>query len=283
MVIMRILGLSVDSTAKTPILLLQEEGEKRVLPIWIGSMEAMSISLALSGQEVPRPLTHDLLLSTVASLHAVVESIEIINFDKGIFYADLVVRQQEAVYRIDCRPSDGITLAIKLGLPIYVHAEVLENALHAEQRQDAASFQNQKPEEDINTMLRQQMDIKQETTKEQILSTTSRLILDEKTGMLVKDTSWKPPQEAKDAPQEEVSSKAQDKEATTMKSKIEKFPQEVQGKVSVQQKPRVQHITITPQPKANVKTLTHASSLQEGDKDVEKLLRSMEPPSSKPM
>ncbi len=223
MVNMRILGLSVDSTAKTPILLLQEEENERVLPIWIGSMEAMSISLALSGQSVPRPLTHDIMLHLVASLGGIVESIEIINFDKGTFYADLVIRQGEQLHRIDCRPSDGITLALKLSLPIYVHPEVLENAIHAEQKQDAASFQAYKPEEGMEKKLLEQKSMPKVTFQEQ----------------------------------------------------PEKTP--------TKQRPRIQHITITPQPKASVKTLTDASTLEEGDKDLEKLLRSLEPPSTKPM
>ncbi len=141
MVNMRILGLSVDGNAKTPILLLQEVDGKRVLPIWIGSMEAMSISLALSGKNIPRPLTHDLTVAVVDALGGSIESIEITNFTEGTFYADLVVRQKDVVQRVDCRPSDGVALALKLGMPIYVHPDVLESAANAKQHQDAASFQ----------------------------------------------------------------------------------------------------------------------------------------------
>ncbi len=283
MVNMRILGLSVDSTAKTPILLLQEEGNMRILPIWIGSMEAMSISLALSGQSVPRPLTHDLLLSMLSHLQGSIESIEIINFVKGTFYADVVIRSGDTVHRIDCRPSDGITLAIKLALPIYVHPEVLENALHAEQKQDAASFQTDKPEEDVNSMLRQQMLMKELFQAEEQNSTgrESRLVLDKNTGKMVQKKPWSPPQEEGSAKSIVIEGKIR----IPKKSVDETKEAEENTKVTLptRQRPRVQHITITPQPKAQVKTLLDASSLQEGDKDVEALLRAMEPPSSKPM
>ncbi len=217
MVTMRVVGLSVDGTVKTPILLLQEEGGERVLPIWIGSMEAMNTSLALSGQNIPRPLTHDILLRMVSILGGSIESVEIMNFDKGTFYADLVVRQGAQTHRVDCRPSDGITLALKLNIPIYVHPEVLESAVDAEQKQDAASFQTQKAEDFIEKTLTEQKNLAQEKTE------------------------------------------------------------------AAKPRPRVKHITITPQPKAHVKTLIVPSTLQEGDKDLEKLLRSLEPPSSKPM
>ncbi len=208
MVRMRILGLSVDSTAKTPILLLQEEGgSARVLPIWIGSMEAMSISLALSGKHLPRPLTHDLTMTLVDALGGTIESIEITNFDNGTFYADIVLRQGEKLQRVDCRPSDGVTLAVKLNMPIYVHPEVLENAIDAEQRQDAASFQALKDQEKATVVQR---------------------------------------------------------EAPPVKKKG----------------PRIQHVTMTVQPKAHVKTLIKGTEEGEDEADFEKLLKSLEPVSN---
>ncbi len=206
MVKMHILGLSVDSTAKTPILLLQEEGEKRILPIWIGSMEAMSISMALSGQSVPRPLTHDLLLSVVEFLGGQITSLEIESFKDGIFYAALIVRCDERTVRIDCRPSDGITLAIKKNFPIFIAPDVLDVGMHAQQQQDATSFQLLKPHEQIE-------------------------------------------QKRVEAP-----------------SKTQK---------------NVHHITIKMPPKSHVKTVT--DNFKGRDMDFEKLLRSLEPPSTKKM
>ncbi len=146
---LQVLGLSVDSKAKTPILLLQEEDGQRVLPIWIGSMEAMSISMALSDQELPRPLTHDLLTHTIEILGGKIQALEIEEFKEGIFYASLIIEQNSRSLRIDCRPSDGITLAIKKHIPIYAVAEVLDKGMNAQQRQDATSFQLLKPSEQI--------------------------------------------------------------------------------------------------------------------------------------
>ncbi len=144
MIIMRVVGLSVDNTAKTPIVLLKSQDDDRVLPIWIGAMEAMSISLALSQQKVPRPLTHDLILNTIATLGARLLAVEIHSFMDGVFIADLILRRQEsedATIRIDCRPSDAIALAIRLAVPITVQENVLQEAEEAKQRQDSASFQ----------------------------------------------------------------------------------------------------------------------------------------------
>ncbi len=141
MVIMRVVGLSLDNTAKTPIVLLQAMKEDMALPIWIGAMEAMSISLALSEQSISRPLTHDLLLHVIDNLNARLFAVEIHDFIDGIFYADLIVHKGEEIIRIDCRPSDAIALAIKIPVPIAVHREVLQKAESANQRQDTVNFQ----------------------------------------------------------------------------------------------------------------------------------------------
>ena len=56
-------AVRVDLQSNTPVLLLQEsDGEGRTLPIFIGTPEATAIAYATQGIEVPRPLTHDLLV-----------------------------------------------------------------------------------------------------------------------------------------------------------------------------------------------------------------------------
>ena len=62
---LQVAGLSLDPTSKSPILVLCTENNSHILPVWIGSSEAIAISLVLQGAEVPRPLTHDLLLNMV--------------------------------------------------------------------------------------------------------------------------------------------------------------------------------------------------------------------------
>ncbi|MDZ4278105.1 MAG: bifunctional nuclease domain-containing protein, partial [Dehalococcoidia bacterium] len=40
------------------VILLQEKGEARILPIWIGEAEATALALELQGVQLPRPLTY---------------------------------------------------------------------------------------------------------------------------------------------------------------------------------------------------------------------------------
>ena len=71
MVPLELVGVRVEIPANTPMVLLREqEGRHRLLPIYIGSPEASAIHYALEGVVPPRPLTHDLFVNTLVVLGA---------------------------------------------------------------------------------------------------------------------------------------------------------------------------------------------------------------------
>lgn len=132
MVEMKIFGLALDEKAQSPVLILKDEARDLALPIWIGPVEAMAISLALNAVETPRPMTHDLLVRVVAGLGGVVTAVEVVALREGTFFAEILVAQgpggAEEVRRIDCRPSDAIALAVRAKVPIRVAESVLAEA-----------------------------------------------------------------------------------------------------------------------------------------------------------
>ena len=107
-----------------------EETGKRVLPIWIGPSEAASIGVALEGVQNPRPMTHDLLATTIEALHADIDSILINRVDGSTFYATVFLNQDDKIIEIDARPSDSIALAVRTMAPLYVDEQVMEDASH---------------------------------------------------------------------------------------------------------------------------------------------------------
>ncbi|CAM2058542.1 Bifunctional nuclease family protein [Desulfovibrionales bacterium] len=125
MVEMKVFGLALDEESQAPVLILKDLEEKTVLPIWIGTMEAMAISLALNGVQLPRPMTHDLLLSVLKACDAKVIAVDVVGFKKGTYFAEIEVEQNGQNKRIDCRPSDGIALALLAEARILVSEEVL--------------------------------------------------------------------------------------------------------------------------------------------------------------
>jgi bifunctional DNase/RNase len=125
---MKVFGLALDEDSQVPVLILKDNDEQKVLPIWIGAMEAMAISLALNEVKLPRPMTHDLLLSSITGLGAEVLAIEVTTLKDGTYYAEIELKLDKETRRVDSRPSDAIALALRAEAPIRVHEQVLEQA-----------------------------------------------------------------------------------------------------------------------------------------------------------
>lgn len=128
MVEMKVFGLAVDEKSEVPVLVLKDLAEMAALPIWIGAMEAMAISLALNKVSLPRPMTHDLLLNCLKQLGGTVRAVEVVALREGTFFAEVELLVGDVVHRVDARPSDGIALALRAGVPIRVEQAVLDEA-----------------------------------------------------------------------------------------------------------------------------------------------------------
>jgi len=74
-------------------------------------------------------MTHDLLLNVVRALGGEVVELVISALKETTFYAMLVIRQGRDRQEIDCRPSDGIAIALRAGAPIYVHRSVADRVV----------------------------------------------------------------------------------------------------------------------------------------------------------
>lgn len=109
-----------------PVVLLSEDD--RIMPIYIGISEAISIESALHSKVSPRPMTHDLIVSLLDSLGASVSEIVIDDLNEGIYYAQLILEQNGSERVIDARPSDCVALALRVESSILVRNEVLEDA-----------------------------------------------------------------------------------------------------------------------------------------------------------
>jgi len=125
---MEIKGLMLDPASNVPIVILRDETSDVFLPIWIGVFEANAIALRIEGVEPPRPMTHDLLLSTLQSLGAAIERIVISDLRDSTFFAIIHLDRAGTKMTLDSRPSDAIALALRAEAPIFVLRTVLEKA-----------------------------------------------------------------------------------------------------------------------------------------------------------
>jgi bifunctional DNase/RNase len=88
-----------------------------------------SINAAMSGEEPPRPLTHDLFVNVLRTFGAIVQRILIVRVEEDVFFARLFLEAQneimeKMIVELDARPSDCIALAVREQAPIYVIKEV---------------------------------------------------------------------------------------------------------------------------------------------------------------
>ena len=125
---MVIYGVSFDLVGKQPIVLLKTTDGNKFLPIWIGHPEAAAILMKLQGAAPPRPLTHDLLASTLSMLEAEVARITVTELRDNTFYAVITVVQNGNEIEIDSRPSDAIALAVRAEAPIFAADDVIEES-----------------------------------------------------------------------------------------------------------------------------------------------------------
>ncbi len=126
MVEMKIFGLALDEQSQVPLLILKDKEEKQVLPIWIGAMEAMSISISLNKVSISRPLTHDLMIKVLGTLEAQISKVVVVDLKEGTYYAEIHLEYNNRTYLVDSRPSDAIALAVRCDVPIFANEELLE-------------------------------------------------------------------------------------------------------------------------------------------------------------
>ena len=124
---MELVGVRVELPTNTPIVLLREtEGERRMLPIFIGSPEATAIAFALEQVATPRPMTHDLMRNLLDELGVTLERVVVTDLQDSTFFAELHLDRSGEKQQLSSRPSDAIALAARTGSPIYAEEAVLD-------------------------------------------------------------------------------------------------------------------------------------------------------------
>jgi uncharacterized protein len=110
------------------LMLLQESGGTRRLPIWIGPAEATAMALTLESAEQPRPMTYNLTASILQAAGSPLIEARITRLTDSIYYATVVVDGPGGPQEVDARPSDAVNLALVAGVPIRIHRELLTDA-----------------------------------------------------------------------------------------------------------------------------------------------------------
>ena len=119
-------SIRLEESSETPILLLLDPSTQKVLPIWIGTIEAVSIAYAQEGVLHDRPQTHDLLLNMVEALDGTINEVNISNIEENTYFADIILNTINGTVTLSARPSDAIALALRSNISVTVNHDVFE-------------------------------------------------------------------------------------------------------------------------------------------------------------
>lgn len=113
--VLEVVNVSFELPSPNPVIhLMEEEAPYRSLYFPIGLPEAQSIALALAEESSPRPSTHDLLVAVLAAAGCDVVAVRLTGERGGTILAELDVMGPRGHEVLDCRPTDGIAIALRL-------------------------------------------------------------------------------------------------------------------------------------------------------------------------
>lgn len=119
---------SIARIGQDNAVLVRPVGGELAVPIYIDQYQTQSILIGLGNVPMPRPLTHDLLISILEELNVSVERVEITSLKDGTFYAQIIIERKGKKTPIDARPSDSIALAVRLKCPIFISESIVDEA-----------------------------------------------------------------------------------------------------------------------------------------------------------
>ena len=128
MIEMEVVAVQPEPNSNHPLVWLKDKDQRFFLPIAIGNFEATAIFMQLYNEPPPRPITYDLLRTILEGFDVSVEKIVITALKDDTFFAEVRVSQSGRILNVDSRPSDAIALALRVGAPIFVAQEVIQEA-----------------------------------------------------------------------------------------------------------------------------------------------------------
>lgn len=113
--VMEVVALAVDLPSQFPLLTLQEaEPPFRRLSMPLGMAEGVAMGHAFHKVATPRPLTHELFASVLQRLNVDVVAVRLVGRTAGIYLGELDLMSPRGREVVPCRPSDGLTMALRL-------------------------------------------------------------------------------------------------------------------------------------------------------------------------
>ena len=120
-------SIRLEESSDTPVLLLLDPSTNKVLPIWIGTIEAVSIAYAQEGILHERPQTHDLLINIIEAMECSIQEVNISDIKDNTYFANIVLTTSNGNVTLSSRPSDAIAIALRSKINVTVNEDVFIN------------------------------------------------------------------------------------------------------------------------------------------------------------
>ncbi len=145
---MKVMGIALDTRTGSPIVVLNDEQNRKALPIWIGSAEASAIIRKIENIPSSRPMTHDLFIDIADKSEFKITRVEINDVDDQTYFSSIFMYNDKLnkEIEIDSRPSDAIAIALRADVPIFISESVMAVGLVSvdteKDEQEALEFKN---------------------------------------------------------------------------------------------------------------------------------------------
>lgn len=124
---MKVFGFALDTLAQRPVVILKDAEESNTIPIWIGSLDALTIAAELiGGDSTSHAGREDLLSKLLDKMEMRVEKVSIDSLNDGVFSATVTLGSGTGEIRLDVRPFEALAISLKYTLPVLVSDEVME-------------------------------------------------------------------------------------------------------------------------------------------------------------
>jgi uncharacterized protein len=116
--VMDVDDVSLDLPSPYPaVTLVESEPPMRALVFPVGLPEGTAMAQALRRMDSRRPMTHELFIQVMQQARIDVIALRLVGRDEGNLLAELDLMTPSGRVQIDCRPSDGIVLALRMPVP----------------------------------------------------------------------------------------------------------------------------------------------------------------------
>jgi uncharacterized protein len=122
--VMDVVDVTMALPSPYPTVTLREaEPPYRTLVIPVGLPEGTALAHALYKVATPRPLTHELIVEILQRLNTDLAAVRLVGRFGGTYVAELDLVGVHGHEVVSCRPTDGLTLALRQAIPSPILAD----------------------------------------------------------------------------------------------------------------------------------------------------------------